>query len=574
MSHLTSLVAWVAAGGAETAASAASSLQKAGDEASGRHESGGLKPHQRRASRGSFKVWWRVFLSIAVLLLAVHVCASSFNRLKQREALGTQARRLATSFGLLGDDFEKEEPADFKDLCLALGAWKPAEETPGHQRLSPLLVESFLASLEGGFEADSFDMATSSVNGSFNGGPQALSFAAKRPAAAEQAPGHQRLSPLLVESFLASLEGGFEADSFDMDTSSVNCSFNGGPQAFSFAAKRPAAAELVEDGESAAQPLAKVPRASTSSFSPPPPMFKPCFLPGHADPSAFRWGEAGQVTSQAVQLPLRHLPVEPFPQRREAERTDATWASPEQPSTSAESAAHAAVVAKAPHQRKHPYVHLPQLDFGVQPRDFVPERIWSTDFGALRPFPVLRKIRTLLRKDILLQQDADSLVECCEQVANHAFRYMSTELIGKPPHSVSNLLGRRFMVFNAIYSTSVALHADWPEQDWWEKLASRVPTECVYKKNSSPHATKFYTDLMADLSRALSLYKRGKSPTDEEVIGLKRRLSCMPTSPWMLKEDTHFVRKDQCSAAWRQGIAVGDFRRVIFVLTPQIPTRD
>ncbi|KAL8450079.1 hypothetical protein Emed_002661 [Eimeria media] len=193
---------------------------------------------------------------------------------------------------------------------------------------------------------------------------------------------------------------------------------------------------------------------------------------------------------------------------------------------------------------KHPFVRLPVVKPGVLIRQFTVPYTHIKITGARRQVHLLRRIRELFLKDVLDQTETDRLVTLAESLASQMSVAMTFGVSQKRPYLACEQLGRRFLSMNAIYSISKTLNAGWEQDDWWKELTQRIPAE--YRPNvyvSPADQTDFNMRLVFDLVKAINLYKSGLSPTDEDVIDLKRRLFCMQQSPYFLK--------DACWKPWR-----------------------
>ncbi|KAL8435081.1 hypothetical protein ACSSS7_002671 [Eimeria intestinalis] len=225
-----------------------------------------------------------------------------------------------------------------------------------------------------------------------------------------------------------------------------------------------------------------------------------------------------QVASQ----PPASLSSGPVSQKEASTSSGATWSG-------------AASMTGSNPSRKHPFVRLPTLKPGVQPPQFVPLLVEMTA-GSLRSHcSSLREIRRLFLKEELNLEEARQLVSHAEDVARHAYAYMTNDLIHVSPAKAAEALSRRFMVWWTLLSASQVLGADWQNQSWWKELALKVPTRFFARHDWVPRGLDFNYRLIEDLSEALEKLKSGRPLPDELVIDLKRRIFCSPHSPSHLK---------------------------------------
>ncbi|KAL8450080.1 hypothetical protein Emed_002662 [Eimeria media] len=186
-------------------------------------------------------------------------------------------------------------------------------------------------------------------------------------------------------------------------------------------------------------------------------------------------------------------------------------------------------------EKKHPYVRIPTMLPGVVARPFDVRAI-TCKRGPRRHVQLLRHIREILTKHPMInQQQVNALVFLAEQLANHMHNMMLVaDMEGKSPYGTTNLLGRRVLVFDSLYSISIALNVPWPQQAWWRSLAERAyPNLDVTSYCKNAHA--FYVKLIQDMLKALDLFRNGLRPAEEDLIDIKRRLFCSASTTYYLR---------------------------------------
>ncbi|KAL8426017.1 hypothetical protein Efla_001935 [Eimeria flavescens] len=193
--------------------------------------------------------------------------------------------------------------------------------------------------------------------------------------------------------------------------------------------------------------------------------------------------------------------------------------------------------------RHHPYIWYPSLQPGVVVRPFRP-------FIAFLPFLLERShtrllggMREVFRRPSINKQDAELLVTLSELLVNHASITMVAPVRKKHLNKVVSCLGRRFLVWNYLHSTARALCQNWPHDTWWKELAARMPEEvpdsCQEQRKSR---LKINNCLLGrELAAAITLYKSGSAPSEETVIGLKRKLFCTKDSPKDFRQMTSWA---------------------------------
>ncbi|KAL8448496.1 hypothetical protein Emed_003676 [Eimeria media] len=185
---------------------------------------------------------------------------------------------------------------------------------------------------------------------------------------------------------------------------------------------------------------------------------------------------------------------------------------------------------------QHPFVQLPRLEPGAKPRQFVPSTMRSASFSSQRSLHLLRAMREAFRKSQLNEVEAQNLVFFSERLAAHAYHTMQDTVEGLGPFDSLSRLARKFMVLYYLLRASNVLGQNWPSQPWWEELMKRIPHEYFYAWERDPRASPFNARLANELSAAIGQLKRGVLPAPKIIISLKRRLFCLPHSPYLFKD--------------------------------------
>ncbi|KAL8274968.1 hypothetical protein Esti_001024 [Eimeria stiedai] len=145
---------------------------------------------------------WERWLIVAhafslVLLLSICLPARTAS-----QVAGVQRRRLAEGGDPIGDDEEAPSSPDLLDLCSELGVWSPAGSATDTPRRSPVIVESYFASLEGSGDSTSVAGPTASSVGTLKGSeaPELKGSGVKRAISDEAASLHYSALQELSES--------------------------------------------------------------------------------------------------------------------------------------------------------------------------------------------------------------------------------------------------------------------------------------------------------------------------------------------------------------------------------------
>ncbi|CDJ34786.1 LOW QUALITY PROTEIN: uncharacterized protein EMH_0022190 [Eimeria mitis] len=198
---------------------------------------------------------------------------------------------------------------------------------------------------------------------------------------------------------------------------------------------------------------------------------------------------------------------------------------------------------RSPSTKKHPFVRVPTLSPHVRVSE-IEERHpqpWSPDEPI---YHILRDVRNLFLKPALSLREANQLVSGAIRLARRALSSM-TSPVDFRASVAAEALGRRFLVFNAFHTVLKLTGGSKPYlSGLWRDLVAKVPT--LYTR--APRGMfndkhRFHHELSYQLSAALELYKSGSSPSEEEMLDIKRKLFCMEFSP-------HCFRRG-CWDLWR-----------------------
>ncbi|CDJ43114.1 hypothetical protein, conserved [Eimeria tenella] len=180
---------------------------------------------------------------------------------------------------------------------------------------------------------------------------------------------------------------------------------------------------------------------------------------------------------------------------------------------------------------KHPFIRLPTLGPKVKPGQLVSHM----KFCLFRDQPIvnrLKVVRSILSLPVLHAADANLLIFTTAELAVRALTTMRSSAAMLRPSMAVRALGRRFLVFNTVHSVLAIVGSHSQLESLWDKIIRYVPTtytrdppEIMRGKN------EFLYFLAKQLEEALSLYKRGSEPSEEQIIEIKRKLFCSDYSP-------------------------------------------
>ncbi|CDJ46721.1 hypothetical protein EBH_0029240 [Eimeria brunetti] len=180
---------------------------------------------------------------------------------------------------------------------------------------------------------------------------------------------------------------------------------------------------------------------------------------------------------------------------------------------------------------KHPFVATPTL----MPYVNIDDVVRTIEDAHLSAGPIsgyLRTVRYMSLQPALSHLKAAQLVRAVLSLAKRALVSMTAD-IHMRASSAAESLGRRFLVIEAFHRFLKVTGDSNPRlRKVWNDLLANIPT--TYDRE--PWGTwdkirAFQHELSQNLSSALELYKNGSSPSEEEIINLKRKLFCMELSP-------------------------------------------
>ncbi|KAL8431261.1 hypothetical protein ACSSS7_005409 [Eimeria intestinalis] len=185
----------------------------------------------------------------------------------------------------------------------------------------------------------------------------------------------------------------------------------------------------------------------------------------------------------------------------------------------------------------HPWVRVPALETGAAARPLVAMGMISRSFFRTHSSTMLR-MRELLRKPVLDQNDLNGLVMYAEFLVNNALQTMRAPVKSRRPADAAEALARRFLVFYLLHLTSKAVRQVWQEQSWWKELADAIPTECPFADGTQrmTSAGAQSVSLAMQLSAAIQLYKNRSAPADAEVVAILRKIFCSVHAPYHLRK--------------------------------------
>ncbi|KAL8437701.1 hypothetical protein ACSSS7_000726 [Eimeria intestinalis] len=467
------------------------------------------------------KTWAPVVLSLVLLSLLAPLC---YDRKFSAVTKGVRSRRLAGRGNTDDDDWS--DYAYLESICAALGAWTPSEGSPEVSRASTAIMDEVLATLEEGVE----DSSSLEVLGT---GDAALvyedlsGFVSSLPAPAGAEP----------QPFSSEKKVDVAWPAFDVGAAPFLPSHSSG-EAKAFhreqsGAKRYRPEDAGEEEPRSSWKITKLDwrleeRLAQQAVAAQQPGWEPFPLAEQGDT-----GRGGIFFTDP--LPVG-VPEDKGPAPSYYSEPPSSFG-PAPPSQTQPSAATSPTPETSTHgwEGKHAFVRIPRIAPGVVPRPLNVRAIYDEP-GPLRHVWLLRRVRqVLLSGPLLSQEKVDVLVSLVEQLASHLNRVKVVDLSKITPYNATNVVGRLFLLYEAMSSISLALKVDWSNEPWWKHLADRVFPNVdtrKYGKNAYP----FFVDLLSDMSNALKMFMSGVRPSEKMILSIKQRLLCSDST-------THHFRK-------------------------------
>ncbi|KAL8274176.1 hypothetical protein Esti_001861 [Eimeria stiedai] len=355
----------------------------------------------------------------------------------------------------------------------------------------------------------------------------------------ERFPHAFRGSPLMVQAFFDELEGhiGSEPGLGPADMSDSALEGSQTPLVSSLSKKRPASGE---EGDEIVGPSWKVAKKDTY----------PASLVSSIFPEAEKSLQVSGADSVAIDNSHSHVSssspdyswdAQEFLQFLEStlEQSESSSVSPSSGAlpSSAEAPVDAFSAPPGDGHIAHPWVQVPALEPGATARPFWTLKQHSR-LVVHNHSRLLLRMRELLRKPVLNQNDINGLIMYAEFLVIHAMNKMTTLVRARRPADAAEGLARRFLVFYMLHLTSKAVRRRFQQETWWRDFANAIPTGCPYTPEARPitAANEHSIRLAMRLSAALELYKNGSAPGDREVVAIMRKLFCSVLSPYHLRK--------------------------------------
>ena len=185
----------------------------------------------------------------------------------------------------------------------------------------------------------------------------------------------------------------------------------------------------------------------------------------------------------------------------------------------------------------HPFYRLPVLQPWALRKEFRMPTGSMRSGIYLRPIIALRRIQHLFLQPYLSPAEAEELISLNERILQHLALSERSPVWNDPVTHAVVVLGRRYMLLEAVLCSVQLLEHFFKPQEWWSHFVTTIPTEyqCDPSRYESPRLRQ-HASLAARLSAALGSIKSGTRPSAEMTVTLKRELFCENSSPSELRE--------------------------------------
>ncbi|CDJ37774.1 hypothetical protein, conserved [Eimeria tenella] len=398
--------------------------------------------------------------------------------------------------GPAGVELDADELAE---LCLEMGEWKPIEPLFGGGRASPAIVEMVFESLT---VAPADESSTSGVN-PYEG------FQSTHRLPIVNGHAHGSEEPLSTDEDM-------DSDSASLDFCSYRCPVGILSVPPESSGSSHASLETQSEGN-----LALLTQLRKGQGSQPQRRHS-----AHCCPTST---EHGTDTGGAAHKPLRQSCSDPttakprsYLQAIEEEASS---------SSSSESRPHRGIPVGRTSRDAHPFVRLPLLEPGAD-KDLPDLRALNLRGRSPLLAHSLKIVRSFLMKPILNKIEVIELLKCEATMLRQAAQLIALSVDNLNPSSAVEVLGRRFLVLQALHSVAKLLGDHVANNVWYKSVFALLPSSYSKRfRRSFGRWSERYIILSRDLIEAMEMYRVGDEPSAERIIDLKRRLLCLPDSP-------------------------------------------
>ncbi|CDJ60319.1 hypothetical protein, conserved [Eimeria maxima] len=191
----------------------------------------------------------------------------------------------------------------------------------------------------------------------------------------------------------------------------------------------------------------------------------------------------------------------------------------------------------------HPFYRLPKLETGARLKEFSVRDAFEYSKTLRVHEPLLHYIRSSLVKDTLSEDEANGVLRISERLVSHLYHFQATAVSTLRPSNAVSVLGRRYLMLDALAGAVQVLGPPMRAREWWQKLVGAVQSRVVlFPSVYRDERARAYAALAVRLSTAIDVLKQGIRPDASETVSLKRDLLCRevchpefrrpPYDPW------------------------------------------
>lgn len=203
--------------------------------------------------------------------------------------------------------------------------------------------------------------------------------------------------------------------------------------------------------------------------------------------------------------------------------------------------------------RDHPFYRLPRGAAGAPLSSFNGNTAFSIPGEPSRLGEGLLSLRALLLKEELSEAEVKKVMSMAPSLLHFVSTWSPSQLEKLRPFDAINPVACRFLVVDALWSICSVVGPNMNQAEWWDRLMEHVAIpESLVSYPLFAGAANDWRPFLASARDALEVFRRGRRPSPEAVVALKREILCNPGfhrrfkgrlwEPWR-KDDEDYRRK-------------------------------
>ncbi|KAL8432669.1 hypothetical protein Efla_001064 [Eimeria flavescens] len=173
----------------------------------------------------------------------------------------------------------------------------------------------------------------------------------------------------------------------------------------------------------------------------------------------------------------------------------------------------------------HAFYRLPTLLPGIIQRGFSASDVLSPFTRARSISECLKSYRIMMLKDILKPDQTQHLIFVAEHIVRFLLRRQTRSALPYYPADAADMLGRRFLCFEALLCMTQLFGPAMNPHAWWDRLMNLVPSDYALRSSRLiNHRSVVFSRLALELSEGINLMKKGQRLPPDATIELKRKL--------------------------------------------------